>query len=535
MNGRRAHPFAVVTALLAAVLLAGCIGPQATAGTIEVRIHADGRSLTQTVASGSTVQQALDAADLTLGQLDKVDPPAYTVVTDGTDITITRVTERFEIEQVVIPFERQTLRNESLPAGETRLLQAGSNGQEEITYRIVEEAGKEISRNPVRQQVIQPPQPEIVMIGGQESYTPVEIAGRLAYLSNGNAWLMAANTGNRRPLVVTGDLDGRVFKLSPDGHWLLFTRHTDNDETNINSLWVVSTTDAQAQPVSLDVQNIIHFADWSPKADPLMIAYSTADPSPAAPGWQANNDLQLLVLSAEGRVIKRTTLIGTNAGGEYGWWGTNFAWAPDGVHLAYARADGVGEVDIRNPEMDSLVGEVPFQTLGDWAWVPGVAWGLDSRTLFLVDHGAPVGIESAAASPVFDLVALPPSGTAALDLASRTGMFALPSTSPADVLASGETAYRVAFYQASSPLDSQDSSYRLVAMDRDGSNRLTLFPAQGDPGLKGDDLQRPPAWSPDGTRLAVVYGGDLYLVDSVSGQAQRLTGDAQTSAYDWKP
>lgn len=535
MKARRSRHFALIATLLAAVLLAGCASPQATAGTIQVHIQADGRSLTQSIPSGSTVQQALDAAGLTLGQLDKVDPPAYTVVTDGTDIAVTRVTERFEIEQVVIPFERQTLRNESLPAGETRLLQAGVNGKEEITYRIVEEAGKEVSRNPVRQQVIQPPQPEIVMVGGQESYTPVEISGRLAYLSNGNAWLMVSNTGNRRPLVVTGDLDGRVFKLSPDGRWLLFTRHMSEDKTDINSLWIMSTTDTQADPISLDVQNVVHFADWSPKADPLMIAYSTADPSPAAPGWQANNDLQLLVLSAAGRVIKRTTLIGTNAGGEYGWWGTNFTWAPDGVHLAYARADGVGEVDIRNPEMDSLVDEVPFQTLGDWAWVPGVAWGLDSRTLFLVDHGAPVGIESAAASPVFDLVALPAFGTSPLDLASRTGMFALPSTSPPDVRASGETAYRLAYYQAVSALDSQDSSYRLVTMDRDGSNRATLFPAQGDPGLKGDDLQRPPAWSPDGTRLAVVYRGDLYLVDASSGQAQRLTGDAQTSAYDWKP
>ncbi|MCK7522164.1 MAG: G5 domain-containing protein [Ignavibacteriales bacterium] len=40
------------------------------------------------------------------------------------------------------------MRNESLPDGETRLVQAGVNGLQELTYRIVLENGEEISRSP---------------------------------------------------------------------------------------------------------------------------------------------------------------------------------------------------------------------------------------------------------------------------------------------------------------------------------------------------------------------------------------------------
>jgi hypothetical protein len=279
----------------------------------------------------------------------------------------------------------------------------------------------------------------------------------------------------------------------------------------------------------------VHFADWAPAGDPLMLAYSTVEPSPSAPGWQANNDLQLLVIASDGRIIKRTTLLGTNAGGLYGWWGTDFRWAADAVHLAYARAEGVGQIDIRQPILESRHEEVPFQTLGDWAWVPGVAWGQDSRTLYLVDHGPPLGIESPAASPVFNLLVLPADGGAPLQLVDRTGMFSLPTVSPSRVLESGEVAYSVAYYQATSPLDSRDSSYRLMLIDRDGSNRHTLFPAEDQPGLKGDDIQHPPAWSPDGTRLALIYQGNLWLVDANTSQGQQLTGDGQTQAYDWKP
>ncbi len=472
---KRRRP-AWILLMILSFLASACGGPTATAGTIEITVHVDGRNQTQAVPAGSTAQQALQEAGIQLGELDRVDPPGYTVVTDGTEINVTRVVERFEIEQVVVPFERQTLKNESLPSGETRLIQAGVNGKEEITYRVVEEEGVEVSRNPVKRQIIDQPQPEIVMVGSQASYTPLQIAGKLAYLSGGNAWIMESNTGNRRPLVVSGDLDGRVFRLSPSGRWLLFSRQAADSSGDINSLWIISTTDPNAEPIDLEVRNVVHFGDWAPASDPLMLAYSTVEPSPAAPGWQANNDLELLVIASDGRVIKRTTLIGVNAGGQYGWWGTDFQWASDGVHLAYARAEGVGQVDIRQPSLDPLHEEVPFQTLGDWAWVPGIAWGQDNRTLYMVDHGAPLGIESPAASPVFNLVVLPAEGGAPLPLAERTGMFSLPNVSPAEVLDTGEVAYSVAYYQATSPLDSRDSSYRLMLIDRDGSNRQESVP-----------------------------------------------------------
>lgn len=496
-------------------------------------VEADGQARTVSLPSGATVDQALEAAGITLGDLDRVDPPAYTVLTEGSRVVVTRVTERFEIEEVTIPFERQTVRNEALPEGETRLLQPGENGVMEITYRIVEEEGEEISRAPVKRVVLREPKPEIVMVGAQGTYAPVPIEGKLAYLAAGNAWLIEDHSGNRRPLVVTGDLDGRVFRLSPDGRWLLFSRRGEDEET-INSLWVASTEEDGPEPFPLGAENVVHFADWSPDEPSFTVAYSTVEPSPAAPGWQANNDLWEVTFSLrgeQGRVVRRRMLIEPNAGGQYGWWGTTFAWAPDGLRLAYARADSVGLVPLREPAFVPLLEFTPYQTLSDWAWVPGVSWGQNGETLYLVGHGQPVGLENPAASPVFDLLALALDFGLQLPLAERVGMFAFPVVSPPRPSTSGEHAFRVAFLQALTPLESEDSTYRLAVMDRDGSNLRLLFPPEGEPGLEPQRV----AWSPSGDRLALIYRGDLWVVDAESGLGQRLTGDGQAVAYDWKP
>jgi hypothetical protein len=516
-------------------LLAACVAPEATVGLVPIRIQVDGKTIETFVPSGSSVQGALLAAGIDLGELDKVEPASFTVVVPDTIVRVTRVEERFVIEEVVLPFQRQTIRNETLPEGETRLLQAGKNGLEEITYRIVLQESVEVSRQPVKTHRVSEPVPEIIMIGAQPSYAPSTIEGTLAYASGGNAWVMRMDTGNRRPLLLSADLDGRVFRLSTDGEYLLFSRTAPRGSSHINALWVVSTTDAQPVASPLGVQNVVHFADWSPalpsgESSNYIVCYSTVEPSPASPGWQANNDLAEIALSPTGTILRKDTLIPTNAGGQYGWWGTLFAWAPDGERLAFSRPDAVGTVAVADPRFTVLREFAPFQTLGDWAWTPGLSWGPDGRTLFTVDHGSPIALEEESASPVFHLAALTPGDQAPLTLAERVGMFASPVVSPRLDLPKPEQGYRIAYLQALSPLQSDQSGYRLAIMDRDGSNRLLLFPPEGEPGLQPQSV----AWSPEGERIAVLYRGDLYLVDPATAVAQRITGDGQISAFDWR-
>jgi Tol biopolymer transport system component len=525
---RLAPSLRLLAIFTAFTLLTSCRSPQVTSADITVQVTADGDSRSVNVPSGSTVSQALQAARIKVESLDRAEPPLYTVLNDGDEVNLTRVKEVFETEEQIIPFEKQAVRNESLPEGETRLVQAGANGSQELTYRRVLEDGVEVSKAVVKSVILREAVPEIVMIGAQASFAALPIPGKLVYLAGGNAWLIETSTANRTPLVTSGDLDGRIFELAPDGRYLIFTRKsTKSADKEINTLWAVRAT-AGSKPFSTSVSNVVHFADWIPSTS--SIAYSTVEPRSTAPGWQANNDLYRYSISTG----EKHKILDASSGGVYGWWGMTFAFSTDG-RLAYARPDGIGLVDIDGKYLKPLVGITPLNTHSDWAWLPAITWGADGKTLYFTSHAPPTNLVSEEDSPFFDISVTSFENDATVEIARQTGMFAYPSASALQSSAR-EKQYQIAYLQATFPEQSETSRYRLVVMDRDGSNRRTIFPANDAPGLE----PQTPIWAPDpidgqsGYFLAVVYQGNLWLVDSGNGQSYQITGDGLVTRIGWQ-
>jgi resuscitation-promoting factor RpfB len=168
--------------------------------------------------------------------------------------------------------------------------------------------------------------------------------------------------------------------------------------------------------------------------------------------------------------------------------------------------------------------------------VPGLSWGPDGDVIYTVNHTPEEGDASPEQSPNFDLVALPQSTGNPITVVRQTGMFGYPVASPIQVRPGGEDDYQVAYLQAIFPTQSDSSRYRLVAMDRDGSNRRVLFPAEDKPGLEPQQVAWSPAALPDGDAYAIatVYEGNLWLVDASTGEATQVTGDGLISRVSWK-
>ena len=524
----RVRPRLLLFLLTFAWLTVSCRSPQ-VGEQIIVTINADGTTSEASITAGSTVTQAFQAAGIAPGKSDRSEPPFYTVLNNGDTIKLTRVEELFETEHVIVPFERQIVRNETLPEGETRLVQAGVNGQEEVTYRRILEDKVEISKSSVKTVVLIEALPEIVMVGAQSSFTPLNIPGTLAYLAGGNAWIMEDSTANRRIIVSTGDLDGRIFKLSPNGEYLIFTRKSKKPASEeINTLWAVRTKNIEPKPIWLQAYNVIHFAEWIPGTN--SVAYSTVEPRITTPGWQANNDLYRVSITG-GSPRK---MLEANSGGVYGWWGMSFTYSADGV-LAYSRPDGIGLVDQDGGYLKPLLDITPLNTHSDWAWIPPLTWGADGNTLYYVTHApAPAPIISEE-SPFFDLSATSFESKATVSIIDSAGMFSYPTASPAR-WDGREKNYQIAYLQSIFIEQSETSRYRLMVMDRDGSNGKVLFPPTDASGIE----PQTPAWSPEplegqtGDFIALTYHGNLWLVDSGSGKAYQVTGDGLIIGIDWK-
>ena len=517
-----------------ALLLTGCLSPKLLQEEIQITVNTTGESIPLQLPAGSSAEEALKSANIAFSTSDQIEPPLYTLLADGDEINIVHIREELKTEEKVIPFEQQIVRNESLPEGETRLIQLGQNGLAEITYRSVYEDEVEVSNNRVKRVILQEPIPEITMVGVQAVFAPIPIPGIIAYLAGGNAWIMEDSTANRRPLVTTGDLDGRIFVLSPNAGWLLYSRKSEKDPSEeINTLWVVNINGKPKEAIELEVSNVVHYAGWRFNYG-THIYYSTVEPRTAAPGWQANNDLYDLYFRASGP-HKPKEIIEANAGGIYGWWGIDFMWSPDGRKLAYARPDSIGIVNLDKKEFDPLLNITELSTHSDWAWIPGFTWGADSKTLFTANHSPSQNLVSPEESPYFDLSAISIEDAYSVEISPQTGMFAYPASTP--LRPSGnEYMYQIAYLQAIFPMQSESSRYRVIVMDRDGSNRREIFPPEDARGIE----PQTPLWAPEpipgqeGDFLALVYQGNLWLVDSVSGQAHQITGDGLISRIDWQ-
>ena len=506
MNNLRLYMLPVLTILF----LAACsLGSSNLA--LSVAVQVDGHTRQLSLPSGSSVREALAAAGIQLGDLDRVEPPLYTELAEGDRLRVIRVTEEFETEQAPMPFVSRTLPNEGLPVGEQRLIQNGANGLRETTYRLLYEDGELVSRAEVGSVVLTDPVEEIIMIGAQSPFSSVTIPGRLAFISAGNAWVLEGGSGFRRAVAITGDLDGRVFEISPDGEWLLFTRDS-REEGQINELWIASLDEGEQNLSDLEVGNIVHFAAWVP-GETYQVSFSTVEPTDNPPGWQANNDLQTLTLSSSGSPGTPQEVLSRRQDGFYAWWGTSYAWSPLGDQLAFSRPDGVGAVNLDDDSLDVWFTLPAYQTGSDWAWIPGLSWR-DQQSFYYVRF---------AVNPVTFSLQIAGQGGGEL-VADNVGMFALPQAAP--------DGSQVAYLRAFIPAQSDISAYELMVAAPSGVS-IPLFPPEGAVGLQPQRV----AWSPSseqGPLIAFVYEGNLWVVNVLTGEAQQLTGDGLVGAVSWR-
>ncbi len=504
----------------------------ASIGPVTLRLLVDGQSHSLTTES-TTVRELLNEAGIVLNEFDEVTPPLFTPLEGNLEITVVRITEITDTVLQGIPFERKIVRNESMDANAPPIiLQGGKTGLQEETVRIVYRDGLESERWVTQVTLIEPAQDEIVMIGIGAARGNVTFEGILSYISDGTAVILRGLTAFPEQLDVGGNLDGRVFQLSPSGSHLLYTRSAPDTTRFNNGLWVIST-ERDAKPRYLEIENVL-WAGWNPSSA-TQIAYTTATPTSLPPGWEANNDLWIGNIPTNDDEPFESEQRVEVYPATYGWWGGNYAWSPTGAYVAYSYANEVGMIDINSENLDETHIELQrfteYNTLQDWVWVPTLSWSPDGRFLSFTNHGGDDPEEM-----VFDSWIVDVSNGVSGRFIEQSGMWAHLNWAPAnDDPTSNMQDEKLVYLKSSDPLDSLRSSYTLWVMDQDGSNKRQIYPSPGENSYFPREQQFM-AWSPDGRDVTFIFDDDLFMLNLDNQETRRITqDDAINSHPTWAP
>lgn len=525
--------FVVIAAI--AVVLVNCSGP-AQDDLITAVVVADGDERTLTFSSSITVEELLSSANIKLGVQDRVSHPLTLPIVDEMRVTVRRVREIQVCQRESLPYETVVVAYEAIPPGEEQLARAGKDGVQESCYRSIQEDNVETDRVPLRQPIIlEEPQDEIINVGPSDVVPNLSIPGRLSYINNRAAWTIQGNTTDKRLLRATDGLDSLVFAQNSQGTHLIYTREVNANAEFLNELWLLDYS-FDSRPIKLAPSDVL-FADWRP-GTANMVGYSTGEAGQGGGAWRSLNNLWLMQidrLSGAARSIEE--IIPERSGGSFGWWGTLYRWSPKGDQMAWASAEATGVVDFERKLLIPLLEYAAFDTSQAWVWLSSLSWSPDSRFIVSVRHGRPLGSEPAVTSPVFDLAVTRADGAFAAVVRDSVGMWSGPAYSPGvpSPSASSEEGY-LSWLQARTPHNSNNSEYDLMIADRDGSNQRQLFPAAGEPGIRKSNSgfsAQAITWSPDASTIALIYQGNLWLVEIESGAGDQITFDGGASRPVW--
>jgi len=125
---------------------------------------------------------------------------------------------------------------------------------------------------------------------------------------------------------------------------------------------------------------------------------------------------------------------------------------------------------------------------------------------------------------------VPVDGSPAVPVVLESGMFAYPAAAPA----LANRSYMVAFLKARFTQQSETSNYHVWLMDRDGSNQRSIFPQEDATGIGPQQVIWSPPVAGSTLTIGVLSEGNIYFVDTNTGETQKITGDGSISRIDWK-
>lgn len=144
-----------------------------------VRLISDGTER-EVMTTSTTVADMLAKENITLGELDRVEPGLEETIDSETEVRVVRVEKVTDVVEEVVPFGTVTRRDDSLASGKEAVVQQGENGLVHKYYEVVLEDGKEVSRKLVKTETVKESVDKIVAVGTRPQASSVSRSKRVS-------------------------------------------------------------------------------------------------------------------------------------------------------------------------------------------------------------------------------------------------------------------------------------------------------------------------------------------------------------------
>ncbi|MDV2686742.1 ubiquitin-like domain-containing protein [Alkalihalophilus lindianensis] len=115
--------------------------------------------------TSTTVADFLEKENVSLGELDRVEPALEERLDEATDIRVIRVEKVTDVVEETVAFGTVTKRDDDLENGKEKVVNAGAEGQVNKHFEVVLEDGEEISRELVKTETVKESEDRIVAVG----------------------------------------------------------------------------------------------------------------------------------------------------------------------------------------------------------------------------------------------------------------------------------------------------------------------------------------------------------------------------------
>jgi resuscitation-promoting factor RpfB len=129
----------------------------------------------------ATVGAMLKKKSITLGPDDSLSVPENTPLTDGLAIAIWRNGKQTVTIEESIAFSTRKIQDADQTAGYRKIQTPGVNGRKNVTYEIIMQNGKEVSRKAIQSVELEAPKEQVEVVGAKSSFSG-DFAAALAKL-----------------------------------------------------------------------------------------------------------------------------------------------------------------------------------------------------------------------------------------------------------------------------------------------------------------------------------------------------------------